>query len=129
MSDRSKLRDKRRGERGRRDFSAFSDSSLTSRLCKKRRSLKRSKRTVVRIFFEKCCPWTRVLEGRISVAPGSSLKSLSSAFPEFERHRIHFPIRQARTSEKGNGLCGLGMVSACVDSYRVVDPSMGINCQ
>ena len=58
----------------------------------------------------------------------SSLISLSSALPEFERQRIHFPIFPLRTSQKGTELCGLGMESAYVDSIGWLTLA-GINYQ
>lgn len=59
-----------------------------------------------------------------------SFLCLSSAFPEFERQRIHaFLICLMRTSQKGDGLCGLGKGVGHTDSWRAGDPSLGLNCQ
>lgn len=62
--------------------------------------------------------------------PNPDLKSLCSAFPEFERQKIHeFPASQVRTPQKGDGLGVLEKSSCHMDSCRVGDPSLGINCQ
>lgn len=117
------------GEEKEEDHSAFTGPSFTSRLCKRRESLKRLKRTVVRIFYGKC-PWSGMWEGEnIRGAQLSSEKSqfhISRVWKAKDMCVSHLPGEDL-TEMKWDGWSWKGC-----RLHRLLEggqPTLRINCQ